>query len=611
MKPFDRRSFLSTLSCSLATLAADSLAPVRRLRAEDSKILAANSRPCWLDVCAPFIIEDAERGLHTEIILTSDTFAGARGHQDGADATEYEIYLYDATGRAIGADGVARRLTVPAMRTTVIAARDLIAGAGREGQSFWGGMRIRLRPRGRHATHASDLFSSAFNRWQSASSFDNVHANPDPPQWQNMESYFYSMPFPSLADYDLVFSLFNPYDARSSGEIALYDPFGKKITARRYELRPRASLIFDLNSTRLSGDSQPPIDAEKTASKRSRHHGLLAVTNEQGTAKSFGYLMIQQGPRGQDSRGQDLRGRFSVEHPIHQGVFKPKPAAVPFDAQNQFKAKNVLYTPLLFHQKKIGGAENGLTFESRFYLSAGLSLEEAQWFYPFAIDGDGNAVWSSIKDEKLSVCLPAQTERGVIKLAAGQSCALDFKRLSLAPGFAGGLGVAVAPDTTHTLLKVEVRAPEWNAFAFTHFRPGLRSARAYQKPEQRGGLRSDYIVSGARLVKSKNSVRMDELIAVLNIDDQGLEARPVVELFGPRGLITRLPLGVIPPFACRHFLLSELLTGEAQHESLTLRLVDEQATLLMSAVHLDHARRDLALDHGSDRFSTFLDYGCQ
>jgi hypothetical protein len=27
--------------------------------------------------------------------------------------------------------------------------------------------------------------------------------------------------------------------------------------------------------------------------------------------------------------------------------------------------------------------------------------------------------------------------------------------------------------------------------------------------------------------------------------------------------------------------------------------VDERATLLMSAVHLDHERRDLALDHGS------------
>jgi hypothetical protein len=31
----------------------------------------------------------------------------------------------------------------------------------------------------------------------------------------------------------------------------------------------------------------------------------------------------------------------------------------------------------------------------------------------------------------------------------------------------------------------------------------------------------------------------------------------------------------------------------------------------MSTVHLDYLRRDLALDHGSDRFSTFLDYGCR
>jgi len=43
---------------------------------------------------------------------------------------------------------------------------------------------------------------------------------------------------------------------------------------------------------------------------------------------------------------------------------------------------------------------------------------------------------------------------------------------------------------------------------------------------------------------------------------------------------------------------------------LTLRLVDERATLLMSIVHLDCVRRDLSLDHGSDRFSTFNDFGC-
>ncbi|MGE0129162.1 MAG: hypothetical protein AB7U82_13880 [Blastocatellales bacterium] len=591
----NRRSFLATVSCSLAPVVVAPLLPARPSLAQSSP--SSNNQSCWLEVCAPFIIVDPDRGVQSEIVLTSDTFVGARGHEDGADSTDFEIYLYDATGKALGARGVARKLNAPAMRTTVIVARDLIGDA----KSFWGGMKIRLRPKCRETMHTSDLFSSAFVRWQGSASFDNVHANPDPPQWQNTESYFYSMPFPSLAEYECVFSLFNPYNAPNSGEIALYDPFGKKVVVRRYDLRPRASLIFDLNSTQLTGGYQAPDAAEKTAPKQNRHHGLLAVTNEQGAAKSFGYLMIKQ----------NSRGRFSVEHPIHQGVFKPKPATVPFDAQNQFKARNVLYTPLLFHQKKIGGPKNQLTFESRCYLGAGLPLEEAQWFYPFAVNGEGEAIWSSLNDGKLSDCLRGQTERGVIKLAAGQSCALDFKQLSLAPGFAGGLGVAVAPDTTHTLLKVEVRVPEWNAFAFTHFRPGLRSARGYQKPKQRGGLTTDYIVSGARLVKSKERLRQDELIAVLNIDDQGLEARPVVELFGPRGLVMRLPLGMVPPFACRHYLLSELIAGEAAHESLTLRLVDERATLLMSAAHLDYERRDLALDHGSDRFSTFLDYGCQ
>lgn len=70
-------------------------------------------------------------------------------------------------------------------------------------------------------------------------------------------------------------------------------------------------------------------------------------------------------------------------------------------------------------------------------------------------------------------------------------------------------------------------------------------------------------------------------------------------------------LDKLPPFACRHYLLSDLIREEMKSEMLSLRLVDERATLLMSVIHLDHTRRDLALDHGSDRFSTFLDFGCQ
>ena len=46
MKPFDRRSFLATLSCSLATIATESFSPVRGLLAEESK----NDPGCWLDV---------------------------------------------------------------------------------------------------------------------------------------------------------------------------------------------------------------------------------------------------------------------------------------------------------------------------------------------------------------------------------------------------------------------------------------------------------------------------------------------------------------------------------------------------------------------------------
>jgi hypothetical protein len=581
MKTYDRRSFLASVSCSLTLRAAAPLLPFTQTKSDS---------PCWLEVCAPFIVDDSERGITAELILTSDTFAGARGHEDGADATEYEILLSDANGRAIGSGGVAKRMTVPAMRTTVIPARELTGGSG----SFFGGMKIRLRPRCRETMHASDLFSSAFVRWQTGASFDNVHANPDPLQWQRAQSFYYSMPYPSLADYDCVFSLFNPNDTRSAGEIVMHDPQGRRAVVHRYELRPRASLLLDLNAGSLISD---PWRA-KAPEKKLRHGGLLAVINDEGTAKSFGYLMIRQ----------PGRERFSVEHPIHQGVFKPRPTVAPFDASGQFRAKNVLYTPLLFRAKKIGE----ITLETRCHFGTGLPLEEAQWIYPFATDSEGNAVWSAMKDEKLVQSLPeAQTEKGIIRLNAGQSCALDFSQLSLATDFSGGLAVAVAPDTTHTLLKVEARVPEWGAHAFTHFRPGLRSARSYQTPQQRGGLMTDYIVSGARLVTAKGPQQFDELIGVLNIDDQGVAGNPALELFSSGGFVKRVPLGAVPPFACRHYLLSQLIPGEVSYSPLTLRLVDERATLLMSAIHIDHARRDIALDHGSDRFSTFLDYGCR
>lgn len=574
MITLDRRQFLSALSCSLGVYAA---------------VQTPSTGACWLDLCSPFFITDADSGIESQLVLTSDTFAGIRGHEDAHNSTDYEIHLYDAAGKPGG--NPALRINVPAMRTTVISARELIG----DRKTFFGGARIRLRPQGRERMHASDLFSSAFLRWRSASTFDNVHANPDPLQWQNTESYFYSMPFPALSDYRCLFSLFNPNAEPSAGEIVMFDPRGKRMLALPYKLAPHASLLLDLNAGRLT-DAQP-WTGEKDGAARISSAGLIAAINERGTAKSFGYLMIRKPDQ----------SRVSVEHPIHQGVVQSKTSTPAFDAAGQFKARNVLYTPLAFHRKRIGE----LTFESRFLFGAGSPIEPVQWFYPFAVDGEGRAVWSGMEDKKLAECLPRQTERGVIKLGTGESCALDFDRLSLEAGFSGGLGVAVSPDTSHTMLKIEVRIPEWNAFAWTHFRPGLRSARAYQKPAQRGGLATDYIVSGARLKKRRDSVQLDELIAVINIDDQGLEGRPVLELFGQKGFIRRLPLGAIAPFACRHLRLSDLVADEADYGMMTMRLVDEKATLLMSTVHLDYERRDLALDHGSDRFSTYIDYGCE
>ena len=84
----------------------------------------------------------------------------------------------------------------------------------------------------------------------------------------------------------------------------------------------------------------------------------------------------------------------------------------------------------------------------------------------------------------------------------------------------------------------------------------------------------------------------------------------MLEIFTSNVLLTRLDLGEVPAFAARHYLLSELSSGKIGPHDLSLRLVDERATLLMSVVHLDYVRRDPAMDHGSDRFSTFNDYSC-
>src|SRR5262249_20083751 len=250
---------------------------------------------CWLDVCAPFVAQDAQIGLHADVFLTSDTFVGAKGYADGADATEYEIYLYDENGRSVGPDGVAKRLTVPAMQTTVLPLRELLG----TDQAFWGGMRIRLQPKGREPMHASDLFSSAFVRWKTEYSFDNVHANPDPFQWQRPVSFFYSMPFPPLSEYETIFSLFNPYTDRSAGALTIYDPTGLKLWESPYELKPHSSLLLDLRRATFIQDPRPAFaltNTDNSAKPRplTESGGTIAVTNQPGAQKGFAYLMIKR-----------------------------------------------------------------------------------------------------------------------------------------------------------------------------------------------------------------------------------------------------------------------------------------------------------------------------
>ncbi len=602
MTRLNRRRFLTLTSCSLLSLATERF--ISAFSPDNSSVLIQDygpppqGRTCWLDVCAPFIIQDPSIGFESEIVLTSDNFIGAKGHADGEDSTEYEIYLYDSEGRPFGVDGVSKRLVVPAMQTTVLNVGDIVG----KDVNFWGGLRIRLRAKTRIPTHVSDLFSSAFVRWRTPESFANVHANPDPLQWQKPHSFFYSMPFPPLRDYECLYSLFNPYAERSVGVVTLYDQFGSTLRELPYDMAPRSSLLVDLRQGAYSKTLHEPLVVRERSSNK--HHlqggdrgGTLAVTNVKGSVKNFGYMLIKQGHS----------NRFCVEHPIHQQSYKPLPASLPFDDAGRMKAKNVLYTPLVFNQKKIGG----LTLESRFHLSSGAPMEEVLWLSPFITDHNGNVAWQMGPDTKPPKSISEkQIEHNSIKLGGQQSCILDASQFNLPKGFSGGLSLAISPQSNHTLMKVELRAVEWDSPTFTHFRPGLASARAYQKPKHRSGLATDYIASGARLQTRSGKISWDEVIAVINIDDKNITGNPTLEVFSSGGLLTRVALGAVPGFSCRHYLLSELLSGKIGANDLTLRLVDEQVTLLMSVVHFDYDRRDIAADHGSDRFSTFSEFTC-
>ncbi|HEX7723456.1 MAG TPA: hypothetical protein VF397_14950, partial [Pyrinomonadaceae bacterium] len=57
--------------------------------------------------------------------------------------------------------------------------------------------------------------------------------------------------------------------------------------------------------------------------------GTLAIVNQPGSTKSFGYLLIKRSGS----------SRFSVEHPIHQPPFKPLTAPRAFRFRRPFQTK--------------------------------------------------------------------------------------------------------------------------------------------------------------------------------------------------------------------------------------------------------------------------------
>jgi hypothetical protein len=610
MGRLDRRAFLSRMTGALVTASGVSLSKLAAPAA--AATLAQNpqqyppyeakapaltpGKPCWLDVAAPFVVEDPSLGIHTELLLTATCFPGVQGFRDRQFGTEYEVQLFDGRGREVnlGRNG---RMLISAMRPTVLRMSDVLD----RGKPFWGSAKIRLAPRGNPVTHAGDLFSAGFIRWNTPSAFDNVHAHPAAPK-QARGRFFYSMPFPPLDEFHCAFALFNPSPDDSVGTIRLVHPSGKLLVERRYTLRPHQTFLYDLAGLEQVDSPARALSIGAVPASEVRAGGVVSVTNHT-EAVPFAYTLMQ-GRSG---------GAFTVEHPLHFADAPVKLArATPYGPSRSFPAEAFLYTPLLFAGRRIGGVE----FESRVYLSASRWREEALWVMPFVTDERGDIAWVSNQDDQF----PARVEPasachdGVLRLTEFASCRLDAARLPLAGAtFSGGFGVATIPPTSHSLMKVEVRARNWGRTAFTHFRPGGHFHKKYRTVTERGGLATDYIISGCQIRGTAGDRKYDALLAIMNIEFEDKNtARPRLEVFGPGGLIAEKQLGEFPPLACRHLLLSELFPELRTEpgQPLSVRMTDTGAMIVCSVVHLDYERRDLAMDHGSDRHSTYLDYGC-
>lgn len=592
MNTIDRRVFLSGLAGSFFVANA---APQYPATQSAPQIAPADGSACWLDIAAPFVVIDPTEQLSTELLLTATCFPGIDGYRTHKYATDYQILLYDSSGKEIKLDNDGR-LDIPAMKPTLVNMQQL---TGRD--TFVGGAKVRVAPSPHQMPHAGDLFSAGFVRWNLPHNFDNVHAHPAPPQ-QVVGRYNYSMPVPPLSEYHCAFALFNINDEQSYGSVRVVDRMGRTVVERKYELRPHQTNLYRLADLKPAESAGEALTITDLADNKLADGGVIVVHNDSERV-SFGYTLMK-GRTGNS---------FTVEHPLHFAADAPmKPArSTPYGPKRSFPAQALVYTPMLFRGLNIGG----LQLDSRLYLSSSRWVEAALWNLPFVTTGDGRIAWVSNQDDGLAKRIrpAALTDQGLVRLEEFQSCRIDSRDLPLPDNFSGGFGIATIPKTSHSLNKVEVRATNWGRVAMTHFRPGGAVAKAYRTVSDRGGLASDYIVSGVQLIGSPAARHRDCILAIMNIEfEDNQTGNPLLQLFGPNGVMAEKKLDTFPPLACRHFLVSELFPGvqsDPDHP-LTIRMQVPDAMMIVSALHVDYDRKDIAMDHGSDRHSTFNDYKC-
>jgi len=568
----DRRTFLSGLAGSV--FAATS--PAQALQ-QSTEIARIPSGACWLDVAAPFVAADPAQSLNTELLLTATCFPGVDGYRDSRYATEYQILLFDHTGKEIQLEN-AGKLEIPAMRPTLLNLSQL---AGRD--SFFGGAKIRLAPSPGQVPRAGDLFSAGFVRWDLPANFDNVHAHPAPPQ-QVIGRFNYLMPFPALSEYHCTFALFNPNEEESYGKVRVVDRLGRTVVERSFELRPHQTVLYGMADLK---NAQTPAEA------------FAVVPLNEPKLKDGGVILVQNASERVPFAYTFMKGRsgasFTAEHPLHFQADAPvKPGRItPYGPRRSFPAQAMVYTPMVFKGVRIGD----LQLESRMYLSASRWAEEVLWMMPFVTTDEGTIGWVSNQDEQYARRIhPAEVaDQGVVRLSEFQSCCIDAAALPLPDGFSGGFGAATIPRTSHSLNKIEVRAVNWGCVAMTHFRPGGAVAKSYRQVEQRGSLASDYIVSGAHVIGGARDRRRHCLLAIMNIEFEDENTGvPLVQVFGPRGLAGEKRLPDFPPLACRHLLLSDLFPGLQSDPAhpFTLRTQASNALMVVSALHIDYERRD-------------------